>query len=51
MTQAEFDEKCDYILGNAARTGLSQDALSYDGLWCESMAQEFRTRLGGPGTG
>jgi putative transposase len=46
-SQAEFEQKSDYILDNATRAGLTQDALSYDGFWCESMDQEFETKLGG----
>jgi REP element-mobilizing transposase RayT len=35
--EREFDEKALYILGNAVKVGLTTDAFSYDGLWCESM--------------
>ena len=35
--EAEFDEKAQYILHNAVKSGLTEDPWDYDGLWCESM--------------
>jgi len=35
--ESEFDEKANYILGNAVRAGLVEDGWSYDGFWCEGM--------------
>ncbi len=36
--EEEFDEKSHYILSNALKRGLTEDAWEYDGFWCESMA-------------
>jgi putative transposase len=47
VSQAELEEKSDYILSNATRAGLREDALAYDGFWCEAMAQVFETKVGG----
>jgi REP element-mobilizing transposase RayT len=35
--EAEFDEKANYILNNAAKRGLVEDPWEYDGFWCEEM--------------
>jgi|WetSurMetagenome_2_1015567.scaffolds.fasta_scaffold434215_1 putative transposase len=51
VSQAEFEEKSDYIMGNAVRAGITDDALAYDGFWCEAMAQVFETKLRGSGAG
>lgn len=35
--QREFEEKGNYILGNAVKAGLVEDGWLYDGFWCEGM--------------
>ena len=35
--EKEFDEKSNYILTNAVKSGLVTDGWLYDGFWCEGM--------------
>ncbi len=48
--QNEFDEKANYILGNASRAGLTPDGWEYDGFWCEAMDEGRLTHPGRTGT-
>ncbi|HEV7135769.1 MAG TPA: transposase [Steroidobacteraceae bacterium] len=36
---AEYDEKANYILNNAAKAGLVEDCWCYDGFWYDTEAQ------------
>ena len=36
--EKEFQEKANYILGNAVKAGLVEDGWLYDGFWCEGMS-------------